>query len=536
MNLTASSSDLLATLPGALGTVTVHAVDRDGRLLATHGPCAPPVFRVRGGELEVSGEASSHVSVHAVGRQGWLVACHASACSAESRDAIHSVLRVVAERESLEQDMESMNTGALQLMEQVAMVGETLPQLSGSASDIEVVTKGLHALLVASGVERALYVRNLQREGLGEILVTVEGAGAGRPMVLTAAHQMVSATEGLLADVLAAEDVVVMRDAMSDDPIGGLARSQVLGAPVCYGQDDRRVVLGALFVFDKSTESYSGARKLGSEEGQVLHCYAAMLGSVLGARKVAEMGKELSMATAIQKTILPSGPARVAGFDLAALYQTSGEVGGDYFDYVPLADGSTLAVVADVSGHNLASGMIMVSVRASLRTLASQSSSPAELFERLAHGVYDDLTRTERFLTAAAATLSPNRSEVHLVNAGHADALHYVAATGEVRSVPGNGTVLGFLPNPSYEAVTIRLEPGDALLLYTDGIVECSDGAEVMFGEDRLAQVFGESGGGSAGSIVAAVTSAVQAFAGNQLADDMTALVIKARNASEVTQ
>jgi len=149
--------------------------------------------------------------------------------------------------------------------------------------------------------------------------------------------------------------------------------------------------------------------------------------------------------------------------------------------------------------------------------------------------VYDDLTRTERFLTAAAATLSPDRSEVQLVNAGHADALHFVAATGEVRSVPGNGTVLGFLPNPSYEAVRLRLEPGDALLLYTDGIVECANGAEEMFGEDRLVRVLRENGGGSAGSIVGAVTSAVQAFAGNQLADDMTALVIKARTPSEVS-
>ena len=535
MQLTSSSNDLLSNLPGALGTVTVHVVAADGSVVATHGPGAKPAMRVHGGDLAIDGAVSGGPSVHPVGRQGWLVACFTAACTGAPREAIDAVLRVVAERESLEQDMESMNTGALQLMEQVAMVGETLPQLSGSASDIEVVTKGLHALLVASGVERALYVRNLPREGLGEILVTVESPSSGRPMLLTAAHQMVNASEGLLAEVLAAEDVVVMRDAMPDDPIGGLARSQVLGAPVCYGQDDRRVVLGALFVLDKSEESFSGARKLGSEEGQVLHCYAAMLGSVLGARKVAEMGKELSMATAIQKTILPSGPARVSGFDLAALYQTSGEVGGDYFDYVPLADGSTLAVVADVSGHNLASGMIMVSVRASLRTLASQSSSPAELFERLAHGVYDDLTRTERFLTAAAATLSPDRSEVQLVNAGHADALHFVAATGEVRSVPGNGTVLGFLPNPSYEAVRLRLEPGDALLLYTDGIVECANGAEEMFGEDRLVRVLRENGGGSAGSIVGAVTSAVQAFAGNQLADDMTALVIKARTPSEVS-
>ncbi len=533
MNLTSSSTELLASLPGAFGTVTVHVVASDGSVIATHGPGPAPSFRVGNDGLRIEAPNAVDASVYAVGRQGWLVACFATGCLAVSRDATDSVLRVVAEREALEQDMESMNTGALQLMEQVAMVGETLPRLSGSASDIEVVTKGLHALLVASGVERALYVRNLPREGLAEILVTVEGSKAGRPVVLAAGHQMVSATEGLMADVLAAEDVVVMRDTMPDDPIGGLARSQLLGAPVCYGQDDRRVVLGALFVMDKSEDSYSGARKLGSEEGQVLHCYAAMLGSVLGARKVAEMGKELSMATAIQKTILPSGPARVAGFDLAALYQTSGEVGGDYFDYVPLADGSTLAVVADVSGHNLASGMIMVSVRASLRTLASQSSSPAQLFERLAHGVYDDLTRTERFLTAAAATLSPNCSEVQLVNAGHADALHYVAATGEVRSVAGSGTVLGFLPNPSYEAVQVRLEPGDALLLYTDGIVECANGAEEMFGEDRLVRVLGESGSGSAGSIVGAVTSAVQAFAGNQLADDMTALVIKARNPVE---
>ena len=145
------------------------------------------------------------------------------------------------------------------------------------------------------------------------------------------------------------------------------------------------------------------------------------------------------MAQAIQGQILPRGPATVPGFDLAGDYRTGGEVGGDYFDFLPLADGRTMAVIADVSGHDLASGMIMVSARATLRTLATRCSDPAVLFEMLAAGMHQDLWRTERFLTAAAAVLEPGGKRVEIVMAGDNELLLYRAATGKLTAGDGSG-------------------------------------------------------------------------------------------------
>jgi len=448
---------------------------------------------------------------------------------------LESALRLFAKCEQLEQDMESMNHSSLQLLEQVAMLGETLPKLSAAESEAEIARTGLLACVVATGVERALYLRVDQHTGFAEVLVHVQidrdGRATVRPYPLS---DRVPATSGILAEVLAGGESVVLRavgslGSIDADAPESLARREVLGASVTCDDGDQRQALGAILLCDKAHAGYGAVEaRLGSEERQVALSFASMLGAVIGARQSAELGKELSMAQTIQTQILPAGPARVPGFDLAGDYRTSGEVGGDYFDFVQLADGRTLAVVADVSGHNLASGMVMVSARATLRTLAAVRSDPAQLFEDLASGLFQDLLRTERFITAAGVALRPHDALVDVVNAGHNDLLLYRAADGSVARLRAESTVFGFMPRATYDGTGIRLEAGDCLLLYTDGVTEATDGTDEMFGEERLEQVLAGAARGSARQIVAAVLARVQEFRGpGRRGDDVTVLAIK---------
>jgi len=250
---------------------------------------------------------------------------------------------------------------------------------------------------------------------------------------------------------------------------------------------------------------------------------------VLGARKTAELGKELAMAQEIQRQILPERAVVLGGFDVAAEYQACGAVGGDYFDYVSMADGRTLVVVADVSGHNLASGMMMVSARATLRTLASVRTEPAAVFEDLASTMHQDLTRTERFLTAAAVALRANERTVEYVCAGHNDLLVYRAATDRVTSVASESTILGFLQHPGYTSRHIDLLPGDSLLLFTDGITEATDARGEMFGDDRLVALLTQvAPGRTARGILDAIMHELNTFRGGQIgSDDITAVVVR---------
>lgn len=520
MTIHQGSSELLAAIPRVFEGVAVKVLDAAGDAAASFGRARPDAAAVRT-------ELPSGALVVDVPRE-----------MPELQTLVASLLTVLAERERLETDMESMNTSSLRLLEQVSMFGETLPRLSAGDDDAEIASLGVRACHRAAGVEQVVYLGYQPAKACCEVVVHFAGDGArGRNVGITPLEAILP-VEGFLADVIAAEEGVVLRT-VADRPLGErgspehLARRQVLGVPVTYGAGDKRVILGALLLLDKAPtyESHDHAQEsqLGNEEGQLAESFAAMLGAVLGARKTAALGKELSMAQTIQRQILPEKPVEIGGYDVAARYDACGAVGGDYFDYVPLADGRTLVAVADVSGHNLASGMIMVSARAMLRTLASVHDEPAQVFKALASRMFEDLMRTERFLTAAAVALRADDGVIDYVSAGHNDMMVYRAAQDRVEAVASDSTILGFVAAPDYASRRYQLAPGDCLLLFTDGITEATDPSGAMFGEERLAAVFAQlATNRSAQRIVDGIVDALEAFRGGLVgSDDVTAVVIR---------
>src|SRR6185503_19974826 len=110
--------------------------------------------------------------------------------------------------------------------------------------------------------------------------------------------------------------------------------------------------------------------------------------------------------------------------------RTCGAVGGDYYDFVPMAGGGSLAVLADVSGHTLASGLLMVCARTALRVLAARHDRVVAVFDELTTALHDDLARTERFISAIGVALLPGERRLQVVNAGHCPALVHRARTG----------------------------------------------------------------------------------------------------------
>src|SRR5690606_26768990 len=175
------------------------------------------------------------------------------------------------------------------------------------------------------------------------------------------------------------------------------------------GVGDGARTLGVLLVMDgfASDGGTADEEPKRQHEMKLADAMAVMLGSVLGTRRVAAAGKELETARTIHRQIQAPSSVDVPGFEVFASNQPCGTVGGDYFDFVPLADGRTLAAVMDVSGHNLASGMLMVSARTSLRLLADRYGCPARVLTELARAIHGDLLRTERFISAVGVALAP---------------------------------------------------------------------------------------------------------------------------------
>jgi len=532
---TNSPALLLRRLPAAMaGDLQLQIVDAQGEVCLRHGADDGTEIEWHDGELVANPAAGRAVLVRSLsGGSETVVMSFDASCEEQVVAVLEPMFAVLEQRELAEEDMESIHASSLAMMEEVAMFNDTLPKLPTGKTDVDIAEMGVRALAVATSARRAMYVQYHPAIRRCEVLVEVEASADGRRMSVVPFDGEVDG--GMVWQAIDGNGDALLRTVSPSRRLGPpgnpecLAEREVMVVPVSYGGDAQRVVLGALVLMDKRPNAYRSTAYLGSQETKLAIALASMLGSVIGTRMMAALDNELQTATDIQQQILPDEAACVPGFDLAGRCNNSGAVGGDYFDFVQMADGRTMVVVADVSGHHLASGMLMVGARSTLRALAPKERDLGALFDGLAAALYHDLMRTERFITAVGAALSPHQTVVELVNAGHNDSMIYRAATGEVELVPSDSTVLGFLPDVEHPTRRAELHAGDVLLLYTDGVVEATDEHDEMLGDQRLMEMLAAHASGSAESILDAVFHAVEVFADRSFKqDDVTAVVIKA--------
>jgi phosphoserine phosphatase RsbU/P len=252
------------------------------------------------------------------------------------------------------------------------------------------------------------------------------------------------------------------------------------------------------------------------------------------AREKAEkqrLESELAIATRIQTSILPRDLA-VRGLEIAATMLPATEVGGDYYDVLPTADGCWLGI-GDVAGHGLRSGLVMMMLQSVVAALVRQSpdAAPRDVL-CVVNGVLYDNVRT-RLEQDEHATLSliRYREDGRLTFAGaHEDLLVFRAATGQVEAVPTPGTWVG--ATRGIDEVTqdseLRLADGDVLLLYTDGVIEAEDGKGEQFGAERLSGELARLAGEPPVAIRDGLCAAVQKFMDRQR-DDIALLVARYR-------
>lgn len=185
-------------------------------------------------------------------------------------------------------------------------------------------------------------------------------------------------------------------------------------------------------------------------------------------------------------------------------------------------------VIADVCGHGLGPSLIMATVRAALRALMLEHQSPDKLLEQLDRAMATDL-QDGRFVTAVLARLDHSIHRVDFANAGHGPALHYSAAEDRFETLQSTSTPLGIIENAQYPlGPPVMMEPGDLLLLCTDGIVEAVNTRDEQFGAERLEAILRENRSRDATEIVQALAEKVQSYyPGEHPDDDLTALLVK---------
>jgi len=238
------------------------------------------------------------------------------------------------------------------------------------------------------------------------------------------------------------------------------------------------------------------------------------------------MKRELDQAAEIQRQILPEAPPTLPGMDLAGYNAPCRTVGGDYYDFFPYPDGSVAMLLGDVSGKGMPASLLMMALQARVQVLAEAPVDLGAMMTRL-NKITCLRCPSNRFITLFCCTMDPGGGRLLYSNAGHNPPV-LARADGRVEFLEGGGPVLGVLPAACYEQYSVPMQPGDLLVLYSDGVSEAVNAAGEEFGEQRLADVLRHNREKSAREVIDAVNQAISEFAaGTPFADDIT--VVAAR-------
>jgi phosphoserine phosphatase RsbU/P len=202
------------------------------------------------------------------------------------------------------------------------------------------------------------------------------------------------------------------------------------------------------------------------------------------AKRLLDINAEFEMARQIQLSILPHILPNLEGLDIAARYLPMTSVAGDFYDFIAIDQKHLGILIADVSGHGLPSALIASMLQVALTTQVANASEPAKVLSGLNQALCGKFT--SNFVTAAYVYLDLKDKFMRYAGAGHPPLLLCRASSGKAAKVLENGLILGMFPEATYEALELPLEPGDRILLCTDGIPEAPNRAQEQYGTGRI--------------------------------------------------
>lgn len=237
---------------------------------------------------------------------------------------------------------------------------------------------------------------------------------------------------------------------------------------------------------------------------------------------------KLELAREVQQGLLPKSPPNLSGFDVAGASVTADETGGDYFDYLPMPNGTLGLVVADASGHGIAAALMITAVSAFFRAFSSMTNDPGEVLRRVAQTLSPGI-HEGHFVTAVLSCIDPVRRTVTYASAGHPSAL-VIDAIGNVRvDLTSLDLPIGLDPDHRFQSSsTTALNSGDILVLMSDGILEAMRLDDTLFGKRRVIELICQHRHEPSQTIAKMLIDAVRNHcAPNSPADDLTVVIAK---------
>jgi sigma-B regulation protein RsbU (phosphoserine phosphatase) len=319
-----------------------------------------------------------------------------------------------------------------------------------------------------------------------------------------------------------APELVKLRDS-------SFGASSVMVAPLLYAKQNMGVLALANSRMGQPFSQNDFVVFKSIAEQSAFALYNAIIYSEANEKK--RLDHDLEIARDIQRILLPAESPKVSGFEINGINIPARQVSGDYFDYIKIDEERLGVAIADVSGKGVPASLIMAICRSVLRSQAIGNSSPTEVLQKVNRQLYPDI-KEDMFISMAYLVLDHVRSSVTLARAGHDAPLLYTQKTQIVSPLKTPGMVVGIDSGDVFDRITkdvaVPLEPGDCILLYTDGITEALDSEGNEFGLERTIEAFRDSAKQGPQAIVSRLIDELRNFVGSTPQnDDITLIAIR---------
>ncbi|HEX6792092.1 MAG TPA: GAF domain-containing SpoIIE family protein phosphatase [Candidatus Krumholzibacteria bacterium] len=350
-----------------------------------------------------------------------------------------------------------------------------------------------------------------------------------RAMTSSAEHPRFHLNENLLGWMHLYKKPLLVADPSGDERFQGLSWDPSIRSVLCVPLVVKGELIGVIASYNKKNQTGGFTE----DDQRLLAIIAGQSAQIIEnarlyeeEKALAAMREQVRLAVRVVDELLPKAPPVIPGYDLAATSVAAQMVGGDYFDFIAYKDGRTSVCLGDVSGKGLPAALLMSNLQATLRGQTALDMAVAETIAR-SNLLLHRSTDPEKFATLFMGVLEPATGALCYCNAGHERPM-LLRRDGGVERLGIGGLALGVLDSFPYEEGTATLDPGDVLVVYSDGIPDATDELGTFFGEERLLEGVRQHAGESAAELVGRIIAAVLAHErGAPRTDDLTVVVVK---------
>jgi sigma-B regulation protein RsbU (phosphoserine phosphatase) len=417
--------------------------------------------------------------------------------------------------------LEEENNRLKRAVEELSILNDLARAIGASLNTQEIIQTIVRRSLRAISAEQG--VITLVEEQSSHSMKTLV-----RTMVSSKEQEHFHFNQALLGWMHLNKKPLVINDPKNDERFRGIPWDESIHSLIAVPMMAKSELRGVLTVYNKKE-----GKPFAENDQRLLAIIAGQSSQVVENARLYEkektlvkMQEEVRLAARIQTELLPKSYPSIEGYEIVGKTIPAQEVGGDYYDFIPVDEHRLAFCLGDVTGKGLPASLLMANLQATLRGQTLTTGSPKTCLERSNQLLYQS-TSPEKFATLFYAILDIHDHHIHYANAGH-DNPYLCSDRVQTRRLKIGGIPLGMLPEFTYEEESIPLEEDSILVAYSDGVTEAMNAQEEMFGEERIAEVINQHKHAPASEIIDHLVSAVKTFAaGYPQSDDITVVVVR---------